>query len=102
MDRRQFLRGLGIFGIGAGASAPMFANVKPVAKDISDKLNSSNHQLRLSAGYNPKPAKYANGYAFLGGQEYETNVMVDMKVGPDGNLYIKTNDVWKQIKTHEA
>ena len=50
MDRRQFLRGLGIFGIGAGASAPALADSKKpkIPKEILDKLDEGHQHFTIT------------------------------------------------------
>ena len=105
MDRRQFLRGLGIFGIVAGASAPAIADSKKaeIPQEILDKLDESNTHLVLMGQYDQKPKK---SYQYNGSTvysfdlpEYNTTTQVAMKAGPDGNLYLKINDVWKKVAT---
>lgn len=105
MDRRQFLRGLGIFGIGAGASAPALADSKKpkIPKEVLDKLDEGHQHFTLMGQYDKKPQKqyeYNGSTIYMAGMpEYNTTTQVAFKAGPDGNLYIKVNDEWKQVAT---
>lgn len=104
MDRRQFLRSFGIFGLSAGASAPALADSETkIPKEVIEKLDESPHHLVLMGQYDKKPQKtydYNGATIYMSAQpEYNTLTQVAMKAGPDGNLYIKINDVWKKVST---
>lgn len=103
MDRRKFLRGLGLFGITVGATTPTVADPKKpksiLAKETIDKLEDSSCQLKLHAAYDPKTKPSSESMYSLINQEYNTNVEVAIKVGPDGNLYVKCNDKWQRVLT---
>jgi hypothetical protein len=104
MDRRKFLRGSGIV---AGALGGLvlgyreYVNRPIVDKRVLDQINSSSNTLSITQGYYPKTNtnKINNGFLLYGTEEYELTSVVSFKPGPDGNLYIKVNDEWKQVLT---
>ena len=116
MDRRSFLRKGGLFGaLVAAASAPAVAAASPlptptrnsVSKETIEALDSNPMTLHLQAGYGEKVAESnermritsEGGFYFNPQPEYNKQVNVAIKPGPDGHLYVKINDEWKKILT---
>ena len=107
MDRRTFLRNGGLIGALFGvASSPVLANAvnksSEVSEDIIKQLESNNTHLTLTNSYSTEGQEVmridSNG-SFGIGVTPTKQTRVEMKPGPDGNLYIKTNDTWKRILT---
>lgn len=115
MDRRSFLRKGGLFGaLVAAASAPAIAEaatkkpaVEDVSKDVVEALDSTPMSLHLQAGYGTNIAEpqermritSEGGFYFNPQPEYNNQVNVALKPGPDGELYVKKNGEWKRVLT---
>jgi hypothetical protein len=114
MERRKFLTGSGMV---AGAIAGLVLgyrqyNNKPVVdKKVLDEVDASSMSLQLTHGYGPKKNPVHPVHEFDEDDpnrfyiisptavSYDKMVTVAIKPGPDGNLYIKTNNEWKQVLT---
>jgi hypothetical protein len=111
MERRKFLTGSGMV---AGAIAGLVLgyrqyNNKPVVdKKVLDEVDASSMSLQLTHGYGAKKDPIPqfdeddpNRFYIISptAQNYDKMVTVAIKPGPDGNLYIKTNNEWKQVLT---
>jgi hypothetical protein len=111
MERRKFLTGSGMV---AGAIAGLVLgyrqyNNKPVVdKKVLDEVDASSMSLELKHGYGAKKDPIpqfdeddSNRFYIISptAYSYDKIVTVAIKPGPDGNLYIKTNNEWKQVLT---
>jgi len=122
MDRRKFLRGSGVV---AGALGGLvlgyreYVNKPIIDKRVLDQVHGGNNCLTISQGYYPKPKPPVEPMEFgenfdisklrivfhdnssIGGinEDYSLISQVSFKPGPDGNLYIKVKDEWKQVLT---
>ena len=116
MDRRAFLRNGGLFGALLGAaSVPTVVDRMTIAatpksgvsEETVAELESNPMTLHLQAGYGEKQSEAQErmritsegGFYFNPQPEYNKTVTAAIKPGPDGELYIKTNDTWKRILT---
>lgn len=122
MDRRKFLRGSGMV---AGAIGGLvlgyreYTNKPVIDKRVLDQVSNGHNCLTLSQGYYPKPKPPVEPMEFgenfdisklrvvfhdnhsIGGinEDYSITSQISFKPGPDGNLYIKVKDEWKQVLT---
>lgn len=105
-SRRNFLKNLGLFGAGAGA----FAVAPGVATAVTLHSNSNceidgpicNETLTINNGTKLKPREPTNSEYTIApsGAQYEEYKRVQMSVGRDGNLWLKTEGCdWKRIVT---
>lgn len=97
-----------------------YVNKPIIDKRVLDQVSDSNNCLTISQGYYPKPKPpvepmefgenfdiskvrivfHDNASAISGiNQDYSIMSQVSLKPGPDGNLYIRVNDEWKQVLT---
>jgi len=84
-----------------------YVNKPIIDKRVLDQVSDSNNCLTISQGYYPKPVSdeytrmSADGSLYIGNynQDYSIMSQVSLKPGPDGNLYIRVNDEWKQVLT---
>ena len=104
-DRRNFLRKIGI--LGAFASGPAiaqnsFASVQKTeeiipVKDLEKNVNS----LKFIETYGEIDPSKNTGFFTNDDSRYKPEtikkVEVTLKVGPDGKLYVKENDIWRKI-----
>lgn len=109
MDRRTFLRNGGLFGALLGAvSSPALANVvnksSEVSEDVIKALESNSTGITLVNSYDETWSTGAKEVMRIGsngsmgiGVTPTKQTNVEMKPGPDGNLYIKANHVWKKV-----
>jgi hypothetical protein len=100
MDRRNFLKRGGLLGaIIAGASVP--AQASSLSKDLVDKLENNGSNITFVNSYDSEPKERmrlnADGSFSVGSTEPRQSLDVVLKPGPDGNLYIKTNNTWKKV-----
>lgn len=122
MDRRKFLRGSGVV---AGALGGLvlgyreYVNKPIVDKRVLDQVDGGSNCITISQGYYPKPKPPVEPMEFgenfdisklrivfddncsIGGinEDYSLISKISFKPGPDGNLYIKVKDEWKQVLT---
>ena len=103
--RRSFFKFL---GLGAGVAAGGVVAAAAVLPDTDKskaiqeiKAAGFNGKLTLGAEYGeivpPKPNQYTFGREYVPGTR--KNVQISMTVGPDGELYLMTNDKWRRIVT---
>lgn len=122
MDRRKFLRGSGMV---AGAIGGLvlgyreYTNKPILDKKVLDQVSDGNNCLTLTQGYYPKPKPpvepmefgenfdiskvrivFHDNHSISGiNEDYSIMSKISLKPGPDGNLYIKVKDEWKQVLT---
>ena len=104
-NRRSFFKYLGLAGGIAGGGVVAAAAVLPdtdKSKAIQKiKAAGFNGKLTLGAEYGeivpPKPNQYTFGREYVSGTR--KNVQASMTVGPDGEMYLLTNDKWRKIVT---
>lgn len=116
MQRRKFLTGSGMVAAAAAGIVLGYRqyNNKPVVdKKVLDQVDASSMSLELRHGYGVKkdPIPQFDDPQFDEDDfnrlyiispttpNYDKIVTVAIKPGPDGNLYIKTNNEWKQVLT---
>ena len=103
-NRRNFLKNLGLFGVGAGAFA--IAPGVATAVTLHSKSNCETEgplctaTFGIQSGTKLKYQKPTNSEYFLFTEQYEEYKQVSMAVGRDGNLWMKTEGGnWKRIVT---
>lgn len=107
--RRGFLRNvgfLGLFGTGA-ALAQSIEKDKTSRAELEvvpvEELESNRSDIIFQSTYGEIDTDKIKNSSFLlyGDQKYKPEtikeVQVTMKVGPDGKLYVKENDIWRKI-----
>lgn len=104
MERRKFIRGAGLL---SGFLGGVFAGIKEVLPevekvDISHLAPESPTSLVLHG--NPKPKTYSNqgsngigGFIYTNPADYQNRV--ELSVGKDNSLWIKSGDAWKRVVT---
>jgi|LakMenEpi03Aug12_release.lakeMendotaPanAssembly.Ray.scaffolds.fasta_scaffold2392255_1 hypothetical protein len=116
MERRKFIRGAGILsgflgGVFAGKVVVEKIHTKEVIRevlppveevDITHLAPESPTSLVLHG--NPKPKTYSNqdsngigGFIYNGTSDYQNKV--ELSVGKDNSLWIRSGDAWKRVVT---
>ena len=103
MNRRGMLRMLSFGAISASAPAAAYATKMPRVSDVEKDGPICAETISIQSGTKKKmpvkKAEFEGGISFWG-QEYEEHKKVDMAVGQDGNLWLKTdNGKWKRLVT---
>lgn len=104
-DRRNFLRKIGI--LGAFASGPAiaqssFSSVQEPEEIIPVKdLEQNTNSIIFQQTYGEIDPSKNTGFFMHEDSRYKPEtikkVEVSLKVGPDGKLYIKENNIWRKI-----
>lgn len=100
MNRRGFLKRGGLLGaVLAGASVP--AQASSPSEELVQQLESNGSNITFVNSYNTEPVERmrinADGTFNIGTIAPQRSLDVVLKPGPDGNLYIKTNNTWKKV-----
>lgn len=91
-----------------------YVNKPIIDKRVLDQVDNGYNCLTISQGYYPKQkpepmefgenfdiskVRIVNSNVVNCNQDYSVMSQVSLKPGPDGNLYIRVNDEWKQVLT---
>ena len=106
MNRREFLRSIGLGVLLTGPATIYGMQHSPILKTVTDDMKAKLDQegecyssLHLQSGYNPEPVK-TDSPAVRVCPRYTSHVDMTMKPGPDEELYVKFNDGdWKRVVT---
>ena len=104
-DRRVFLRKVGVLGLFAsGASAVQGASEHLTNKTENNvpvkELNSNTENIVFQSTYG-EIDRSKQHFIYGSDERYKPETLkkveVALKVGPDGKLYVKENDIWRKI-----
>lgn len=104
MNRRGFLRNIILLGLGGTVSDIALADrTNTIPQDILDQLNAGDcyGTLQIQSNYDPEPEKLKKDFPHLKVcPKYKTISRLQLKVGPDHNLYISPgNYIWRKVVT---
>ena len=99
MERRRFLNLVSFGAVGIAAPTAVYANKTRITSDPKKDGPICKETLSLMSGTKPKPVDN-NKFNMLQCDMYEEHKKVDLAVGKDGNLWIRSEkDDWKRIVT---
>ena len=108
-ERRGFLRNVGLLGLFASGTTvaqgvPKDGTSKTEKEVIPvDELNSNTSHIVFQSTYGEIDDNKIENSFFISSDEQKykpetiKRVEVALKVGPDGKLYVKENDIWRKI-----
>ena len=103
MERRRFLNLVSFGAVGVAAPTAVYANKTRITSDPKKDGPVCEESLSLMSGTKPKPKPVDNNkFSVLqyNNDKYEEHKKVDLAVGKDGNLWIRSEkDDWKRIVT---